>query len=219
MNAVQFQSRLHQCWLLAKASYHKDSAGYLARHDCDASQLATAKIRGWKMVLLQAGTGELCVGFRGSRTKSVWKMLQDKLRNIGIHIRRPRLTLHRMEEQLEAWQKKYGEIRLLTGHSEGGYFATHLWRNVEGVWHVTFNGHKAKRGSHHINLRTKSDLVSKVLGVADRYFTVGKGKHGLKSFQKYLTKSKHIGVWQKFFDSSDRVKLLARLSSDPLWTA
>lgn len=216
MDPERLQARLYNCYLYSAAAYAKRPCGFMLRKADEGCYLARAKVRGWHMVLLDTGQG-LAVAFRGSRTRGVWNIIKDKARNLAIHLLRPRSTLKAMEAQLKTWQDKYGDIRLLTGHSEGGYFATHLWRKLPDIWHVTFNGHKAKRGPFHINLRTKSDPVSKVFGVADRYFTVGKGKHPLKDFKKYLWKERHLKVWESFLADRVRAKLVERMQQDSLW--
>ena len=125
-------------------------------------------------------TNELIVSFRGTRFYSMQNMCWN-VKNLDQdppHLNN-KIPIRSMVQESD------GRISAYAGHWAGGFYATHVNKEDQGIFRVTFNGFKIERGSKNWNLRTKKDLLTKyriVGGIRDRCFTVCDGSHSLNDF-------------------------------------
>lgn len=155
-------------------------------------------INSWKVRLLrEIGSKDLIVGFRGTVHFLNW--IFD---NPSFFFTDPTSLYNDMEYKISKWEQKYnGRVKVLVGHSAGGFHATNVFNDINNLFRITFNAYKAERGEQNKNdinktwnLRTEGDPVSskfigKIIGsVNDRYITVCKGGHGIGEFEKIMKK-------------------------------
>ena len=136
----------------------------------------------WKMTLFKdTRSGELCIGFEGTNS------LRNAIGDVLHHIADPTGLFRDMGAVADKWVKKLTggrNIWSVVGHSEGGFFATHMKKSWD-VYRITFDAHKAERGAKNINLRLHEDPVSGILSVRDRYTTLDTQErgHALEGFK------------------------------------
>ncbi len=196
-------------WHIAEACYEDNNKinNYLKNSlpgvDCLETEHFTYKslinlvpfkgINSWKVRLFrEKGSSDLTVGFRG--TEHFFNWVFD---NVAFFITNPTSLHKEMEWKIGQWEKKHrGRVKVLVGHSAGGFHASHVFRGIN-LFRITFNAYKAERGPVNItwNLRTEGDKVSswKIIGsVEDRYITVCKGGHTITEFKKAI----YILTWE-----------------------
>lgn len=191
----------YTCWQFVNAGYSKSDKKHLENLK-NLEYLDHQVKGGWKVSLYKDNEhkGELVVGIRG--THNGGNLAQDVLNQL---LPKP-LFAKKMQETISAWEKAQGQkISTIVGHSGGGLYATKISPERKDINRVTFNAQKAGRGSNIFNLRTEQDLVSSIFSCSLRYWTVGKGGHGIKNFESHLKKRE----WQELKELGQENQLKA----------
>jgi len=147
----------------------------------------------WKISFFKTNRGELAVACRGT----------DNLQNIGGDIAHgitpPKGLLREMEKAITDMERKTRlKLKVLTGHSEGGFFADRLFEANEKIERLTLNAHDARKGPNRYHFRLHGDPISKgFISERSNYYTLGKHmghRTFLSRWKKHL-----LEPWKEFF--------------------
>ncbi len=212
----------HYYWTGAEATYQENPEEFIKSKGYeDVQVLEKDKELGWDYLLLKKGD-EYTVAFRGVR----WWHIEDWAMGFFRMLTDNRDSIKSIEKTIEKWEQHYRmKVRVLTGHSQGGWHATHVFKKRNDIWHITWNGHKNERGKKNVNMSTIQDFLStvKILGgITSRTILLGDGSHSNldiephvvgKTFQELFENVKHLNpsneILDKLLNQEERANDLA----------
>lgn len=148
-------------------------------------KLLGCRFNTWKIALYRnIEKNENIVIFRGTHPTSIGNWLQD----LKYFLKFDKNVKKWMNKKMDEFVRMVGaNINTFVGHSAGGYLATVIKEDWQ-VYRVTFNGLKCKKKDLNLNLRLRSDFVSKrPLSNRHNYKKISSGNqsgHALKGFLK-----------------------------------